>query len=138
MPTLRLVSRGSAVIDLQRRLATAWFSAGTADGVFGSRTDRCRALYQRARGLGADGVVGPQTWSELLGTTTAPHHARARITLGPAEATIPSGVLISANAVRVLEDILRAARVTRATVTGGAGLQLTRRESSTSSSSATA
>ena len=33
--------------------------------------------------------------------------------------TIPSGVLISANAVRVLEDILRAARLTRATVTSG-------------------
>ena len=68
-PTLRLGSRGSAVIDLQTRLATAGFSAGTADGIFGSRTDAAVRSFQRARGLGVDGVVGPPTWSELLGTT---------------------------------------------------------------------
>jgi peptidoglycan hydrolase-like protein with peptidoglycan-binding domain len=70
MPTLRLGSRGSAVIDLQTRLATAGFSPGAADGIFGSRTDAAVRSFQRARGLGADGVVGPLTWGELLGTTT--------------------------------------------------------------------
>ena len=121
MPTLRLGSRGSAVIDLQRRLATAGFSAGTADGIFGSRTDGAVRSFQRARGLGVDGVVGPQTWGELLGTTTAPQPAPAPSTGSPSDpqVTIPSGVLISDNAVRVLKSILRAAQLTRATVTSG-------------------
>jgi peptidoglycan hydrolase-like protein with peptidoglycan-binding domain len=118
-PTLRLGSRGSAVIDLQTRLATAGFSAGTADGIFGSRTDAAVRSFQRARGLGVDGVVGPQTWNELLGTTTAPQPAPSTGSPSDPQVTIPSGVLISANAVRVLEDILRAARLTRATVTSG-------------------
>jgi peptidoglycan hydrolase-like protein with peptidoglycan-binding domain len=69
MPTLRIGSRGSAVIDLQTRLATAGFSPGPADGIFGSRTDGAVRSFQRARGLKVDGVVGPLTWGELLGTT---------------------------------------------------------------------
>ena len=92
MPTLRLGSRGSAVIDLQRRLATAGFSAGTADGIFGSNTDAAVRSFQRARGLGADGVVGPQTWSELLGTTTAPQPAPSTGSPSDPQVTIPSGV----------------------------------------------
>ena len=120
MPTLRLGSRGSAVVDLQRRLAAAGFSAGTADGIFGSRTDGAVRSFQRARGLGIDGVVGPQTWGELLGTT-APQPAPAPSTGSPSDpqVTIPSGVLISENAVRVLKGILRAAGLARATVTSG-------------------
>ncbi len=139
MPTLRLGSRGSAVIDLQRRLATAGFSAGTADGIFGSRTDAAVRSFQRARGLGVDGVVGPQTWGELLGTTTAPQPAPSTGSPSDPQVTIPSGVVISANAVRVLEDILRAAGLTRATVTRGRStVGLTRPGSCTSSSSAMA
>ena len=67
MPTLRQGSRGSAVTDLQRRLATAGFSPGAADGIFGSATAAAVRSFQRARGLGADGIVGPQTWGALLG-----------------------------------------------------------------------
>jgi peptidoglycan hydrolase-like protein with peptidoglycan-binding domain len=69
MPTLRQGSRGSAVTDLQRRLATAGFSPGAADGIFGSATDAAVRSFQRARGLGADGIVGPQSWGALLGTS---------------------------------------------------------------------
>ena len=68
MPTLRQGSRGSAVTDLQRRLAAAGFSPGAADGIFGSLTGAAVRSFQRARGLGADGIVGPQTWGALLGT----------------------------------------------------------------------
>jgi len=70
MPTLRMGSRGSSVIDLQTRLATAGFSPGPVDGVFGPRTDGAVRSFQRARGLRIDGIVGPFTWGELLGTTT--------------------------------------------------------------------
>ena len=119
MPTLRLGSRGSAVVDLQRRLAAAGFSAGAADGIFGSRTDAAVRLFQRARGLKADGVVGPLTWGALLGTPTAPQPAPGTGSPSDPQVTVPSGVLISDNAVRVLKGILRAAGLTRATVTSG-------------------
>ena len=72
MPTLRQGSRGSAVSDLQRRLATAGFSPGAADGIFGSLTDAAVRSFQRARGLGVDGIVGPQTWGALLGAPATP------------------------------------------------------------------
>lgn len=67
-PTLRQGSRGTAVVDLQRRLASAGFSPGAADGIFGSQTAAAVRSFQRARGLGADGIVGPLTWGALLGT----------------------------------------------------------------------
>jgi peptidoglycan hydrolase-like protein with peptidoglycan-binding domain len=69
-PTLRNGSRGATVIDLQRRLATAGFSPGVADGIFGSHTDAAVRSFQRARGLSVDGIVGPQTWGALLGTSS--------------------------------------------------------------------
>ncbi|QCB46895.1 peptidoglycan-binding protein [Hydrogenophaga sp. PAMC20947] len=66
-PTLRRGSRGSAVADLQRRLGVTGFSAGPADGIFGSNTDAAVRAFQRARGLGVDGIVGSNTWGALLG-----------------------------------------------------------------------
>lgn len=72
MPTLRLGSRGSAVTDLQRRLTAAGFSPGAADGIFGGQTDSAVRSFQRARGLGADGIVGPMTWGVLLNTAPGP------------------------------------------------------------------
>jgi peptidoglycan hydrolase-like protein with peptidoglycan-binding domain len=65
MPTLRQGSRGSVVIDLQRRLAAAGFSPGTADGIFGPLTDTAVRAFQSARRLTVDGIVGPQTWAAL-------------------------------------------------------------------------
>jgi peptidoglycan hydrolase-like protein with peptidoglycan-binding domain len=65
MPTLRQGSRGSAVADLQRRLAAAGFSPGVADGIFGSLTDAAVRSFQRSRGITVDGIVGSQTWSKL-------------------------------------------------------------------------
>jgi peptidoglycan hydrolase-like protein with peptidoglycan-binding domain len=122
MPTLRIGSRGSAVIDVQRRLATAGFSAGPADGIFGSLTDSAVRSFQSARGLGADGIVGSQTWSALFGTApTAPTPQPPPSTGSPSDpqVTVPSGVLISENAVRVLKSILRSAGLSRASVTSG-------------------
>jgi len=65
MPTLRRGSRGPAVADLQRRLAAAGFSPGTADGIFGSLTDAAVKSFQRSRGITADGIVGSQTWGQF-------------------------------------------------------------------------
>ncbi|HEX8697533.1 MAG TPA: peptidoglycan-binding domain-containing protein, partial [Myxococcaceae bacterium] len=41
------------------------FSAGEPDAKFGPRTKQKVMEFQRAKGLGADGVVGPQTWAAL-------------------------------------------------------------------------
>ncbi len=71
-PSLRQGSRGAAVADLQRRLAAAGFSAGAADGVFGSLTGAAVRAFQRARGLVADGIVGAQTWAALANTSGTP------------------------------------------------------------------
>jgi len=65
-PMLRHGSRGSDVTDLQRRLNTAGFNAGTVDGIFGSNTDAAVRAFQRSRGLDTDGIVGPMTWGALL------------------------------------------------------------------------
>lgn len=69
LPTLRQGSRGSSVADLQRRLDEAGFSPGAPDGIFGSKTDVAVRSFQRAHGLGVDGIVGPQTWGALIGTS---------------------------------------------------------------------
>lgn len=37
------------------------------DGKFGPSTERAVKAFQRARDLGVDGIVGPNTWSALLG-----------------------------------------------------------------------
>jgi hypothetical protein len=68
MPTLRVGSRGATVTDLQRRLATAGFSPGKIDGIFGSQTAAAVRAFQSARRLKVDAIVGPQTWGALLGT----------------------------------------------------------------------
>lgn len=67
LPSLRLGSRGTAVIELQRRLAAANFNPGAPDGIFGSLTDAAVRSLQRGHGLGVDGIVGAQTWGAVLG-----------------------------------------------------------------------
>ena len=64
-PTLRQGSRGSAVSTLQSRLTALRFAPGPVDGVFGSLTGAAVRAFQSARGLVADGIVGPLTWSAL-------------------------------------------------------------------------
>ena len=39
-----------------------------ADGVFGTTTTAAAKAFQTAQGLGADGIVGPQTWGALVPT----------------------------------------------------------------------
>jgi peptidoglycan hydrolase-like protein with peptidoglycan-binding domain len=100
MPTLRRGSRGSPVADLQRRLGAAGFSAGAADGIFGSNTDAAVRAFQRSRGLGVDGIVGSRTWGALLGTSPSVPGGGA----GTNEWALPASVRVAGDAQTVRYD----------------------------------
>ncbi|MFE6280953.1 penicillin-insensitive murein endopeptidase [Streptomyces sp. NPDC057877] len=57
-------NRGTDVVALQH-LLTAHGHPVTADGVFGTGTRTATVGFQQSKGLTADGVVGPATWSAL-------------------------------------------------------------------------
>ncbi|HEX8697532.1 MAG TPA: peptidoglycan-binding protein [Myxococcaceae bacterium] len=63
--TLREGSEGPPVRWLQALLINHGFSAGEPDAKFGPKTKQKVMEFQRAKGLGADGIVGPKTWAAL-------------------------------------------------------------------------
>jgi peptidoglycan hydrolase-like protein with peptidoglycan-binding domain len=65
--TVRQGSTGPAVQALQVQLVKHGSSIST-DGDFGPATDTAVRSFQSAHGLSSDGIVGPATWQELLGT----------------------------------------------------------------------
>lgn len=64
-PVLRLGSRGTWVVTLQRRLAALRYDVGPIDGIFGSSTHHGVVAFQKVNGLSRDGIVGPITWAAL-------------------------------------------------------------------------
>ena len=69
LPVLRSGAEGVDVIALQLLLIGRGYGCGPwgADGEFGPATDKAVRKFQRGRGLEADGVIGHNTWSALLG-----------------------------------------------------------------------
>ena len=71
--TLREIQKGDAGQDVetaQTLLVHKWgISCGKwgADGEFGNDTDKAVREFQKKKGLSADGVIGKNTWSALLG-----------------------------------------------------------------------
>lgn len=61
----RPMLRGDDVAELQTRLDNLGFDAGKPDGIFGSDTHRAVVDFQHNRGLGEDGVAGPEVVTEL-------------------------------------------------------------------------
>lgn len=51
--------------DIQAALKAAGFYTGNIDGKMGPKTKRAIVEFQKAKGLKADGKVGPRTWAEL-------------------------------------------------------------------------
>jgi peptidoglycan hydrolase-like protein with peptidoglycan-binding domain len=52
---------GSSVVSIQRFLRDQGYYTGSLDGIYGSATYDAVARYQRAKGISADGIWGPQT-----------------------------------------------------------------------------
>lgn len=63
--TLRLNDRGDEVYDLQIKLKSKGMFSSNATGFFGDITKNAVIKFQRASGLKADGIAGPQTLSKL-------------------------------------------------------------------------
>lgn len=66
-PTCRKGARGKITALIQERLNSKGFNCGAIDGIFGSGTENAVKAFQRAMGLTADGIVGVNTWTKLLG-----------------------------------------------------------------------
>jgi N-acetylmuramoyl-L-alanine amidase len=61
-PSLRMGTRGSAVLALQRRLIVLGYWLGKADGQYGDLTRQAVIAIQKVGGLQRDGQCGPLTW----------------------------------------------------------------------------
>lgn len=77
-------SRGATVSQLQNLLKNKGFNPGPVDGIFGPKTKAAVLAFQRAQGIEVDGIVGPQTWGKLRGSS-GPRPAP-----GPAAPTSPT------------------------------------------------
>ncbi|WP_246843285.1 peptidoglycan-binding protein [Allokutzneria sp. NRRL B-24872] len=64
-PQVQDGSSGDAVSRVQRALNAAVAAKLNIDGQFGANTTAAVQRYQSARGLGADGIVGANTWKAL-------------------------------------------------------------------------
>ena len=62
---LKKGSKGEAVRMAQEALNEAGFDCGTADGIFGQKTESAVKAFQEEAGLDADGVIGEKTWEAL-------------------------------------------------------------------------
>ena len=68
MRTLTLGDRGKEVSDVQKRLHGLGYELGNEglDGFLGRRSQLALRAFQQQRGLLVDGVLGPNTWHELV------------------------------------------------------------------------
>ena len=67
LPTIRKGSQGLSVAYCQNLLNSRLSAERPlwVDGIFGPKTDKKVRQFQRNKGLTADGIVGPLTWSAL-------------------------------------------------------------------------
>ena len=59
-------SKGEVVELVQRMLNEKEYNCGSADGIFGTNTEKAVEKYQRAKGLSVDGIVGDNTYAKLF------------------------------------------------------------------------
>lgn len=61
----RTMLKGGDVLAVQARLIVLGFDPGTSDGIYGPKSAAAVTAFQTARGIEADGIVGPDTRREL-------------------------------------------------------------------------
>ena len=59
-------SRGEMVRQIQKALCGAGYHVGVIDGIFGLMTEEAVMMFQQAKGLSVDGIVGPATLANLI------------------------------------------------------------------------
>lgn len=102
-PTLRKGSGGDNVEELQAVLNAKYGAALEVDGIFGAKTEQAVKAFQSAKGLTADGVVGPKTWAALGISPGAAEQAAAQEP-APEETEQPeSGVFLAADEWRTIK-----------------------------------
>lgn len=66
LPTIHRNDTGEAVKMAQKILIfTGYLTLGTADGIFGVKTEKAVKSYQLNRDLVVDGIVGSKTWHKM-------------------------------------------------------------------------
>ena len=60
MQQIKRGSKGDLVKLVQLMLNEKGYSCGSADGIFGTKTESAVRSYQKAKGLSVDGIVGTQ------------------------------------------------------------------------------
>lgn len=87
-PLLSQGGAGSAVSRLQRALHVA------SSGRFDAGTKHAVITFQRRDGLSVDGIVGPQTWSSLLGSNAGPTASPATASTSNGGYAIPAAIVL--------------------------------------------
>lgn len=64
-PTLKKGDRSEYVRHWQMFLNQNGYGCGSADGIFGPKTDAAVRKWQKDHGLKVDGIIGPKTWASL-------------------------------------------------------------------------
>jgi N-acetylmuramoyl-L-alanine amidase len=59
-------SQGSEVSELQAMLKLLGYYNATVDGIYSEGTANAVQAFQKAAGIGADGIAGAETWNRLL------------------------------------------------------------------------
>lgn len=62
-PTLKKGAKNDYVLHWQKYLNLSGFFCGEEDGKFGPNTELAVKQYQMSKGLKADGIIGPKTWT---------------------------------------------------------------------------
>ena len=65
-PTLKKGASGNITKLLQEKLVSLGYNTNGIDGIFGAGTEKAVISFQKSYGLAVDGIVGKNTWKELL------------------------------------------------------------------------
>ena len=82
-PTVRRGSTGEDVKYVQQKLIDLGYDLAPygADGKFGAKTEAAVKAFQKASGIGVDGVVGPMTYEALENAKPTPSDKKYTVTI---------------------------------------------------------